>query len=44
MFTWPFIDEQIRRRTRFREASVWIGILGVVAIIGMTVWEAVARH
>jgi quinol-cytochrome oxidoreductase complex cytochrome b subunit len=44
MFAWPFIDSQIRRRTRFQEASVWIGVFGVLAIIGMTVWEAVARH
>jgi len=44
MFSWPFIDRAIRKRTRFQEASVWIGILGALAIIGMTVWEAVARH
>jgi quinol-cytochrome oxidoreductase complex cytochrome b subunit len=44
MFAWPFIDGAIRKRTRFQEASVWVGILGVLAIIGMTVWEAVARH
>jgi len=44
MLAWPFVDAQIRRRTRFQEASVWIGILGVLAIIGMTVWEAVVKH
>jgi quinol-cytochrome oxidoreductase complex cytochrome b subunit len=44
MFAWPFIDEQIRKRTRFQEASVWVGVLGVIAIIGLTVWEAIARH
>ncbi|MCH7666567.1 MAG: cytochrome bc complex cytochrome b subunit [Acidobacteria bacterium] len=44
MFAWPFVDAQIRRRTRFQEASVWIGIVGVLAIIGMTVWEAVVKH
>jgi quinol-cytochrome oxidoreductase complex cytochrome b subunit len=44
MFAWPFIDGWIRRRTRFQEASVWIGVVGVLTIIGMTVWEAVARH
>ena len=44
MFAWPFIDEQIRRRTRFTEASVWIGICGVFAIIALTVWEAVVAH
>lgn len=44
MFTWPFIDAAIRERTRFKEASVWIGIAGVLAIVGMTVWEAIATH
>ena len=44
MFTWPFIDAQIRRRTRFQEASVWIGILGVLAIIALTLWEALVAH
>ena len=44
MFTWPFIDALIRKRTRFKEASVWVGILGVLAIIALTVWEAIAKH
>ncbi len=44
MFAWPFIDAAIRRRTRFQEASVWIGILGVIAIVGLTVWEALVKH
>ena len=44
MFAWPFIDAAIRRHTRFKEASVWIGIAGVFAIIGLTVWEAIVRH
>lgn len=44
MFAWPFIDQQIRKRTRFQEASVWIGIAGVFAIIALTVWEAVVKH
>ncbi len=44
MFAWPFIDAQIRKRTRFAEASVFIGILGVVAIIGLTIWEAAVEH
>jgi quinol-cytochrome oxidoreductase complex cytochrome b subunit len=44
MFTWPFIDAWIRRTTRFQEASVWVGIAGVAAIVGLTVWEAVAAH
>jgi quinol-cytochrome oxidoreductase complex cytochrome b subunit len=44
MFAWPFIDQWIRRKTRFAEASVWIGIVGVALITGLTVWEAVAAH
>ena len=44
MFAWPFIDALIRKKTRFQEASVWIGILGALAIVGLTVWEAIARH
>jgi quinol-cytochrome oxidoreductase complex cytochrome b subunit len=44
MFGWPFVDSWIRKNTRFKEASVWIGVFGVLAIIGLTVWEAVVRH
>ena len=44
MFCWPFIDAEIRKRTKFQEASVWIGILGVIFIVGLTVWEAVVKH
>jgi quinol-cytochrome oxidoreductase complex cytochrome b subunit len=44
MFCWPFIDGWIRKHTRFSEASVWIGIVAVLIIIGMTVWEAAVEH
>lgn len=44
MIAWPFIDEQIRKRTRFKDASVWIGIGAVIVIVAMTVWEAVVKH
>jgi len=44
MFAWPFIDAWIRRRTRFQEASVVVGLVGALTIIGLTVWEAMARH
>jgi len=44
MFAWPFIDAWIRKHTRFQEASVWVGIVGALTIIAMTVWEAVVRH
>ena len=44
MFVWPFIDALIRRKWKNSEASVWIGILGALTIIGLTVWEAVVEH
>lgn len=44
MFAWPFIDELIRKKTKYQEASVWIGVAGALAVIALTVWEAVARH
>ena len=44
MFLWPFVDAQIRKRTRFQEGSVWIGGIAVLAIIGLTVWEAAVAH
>ena len=44
MYAWPFIDAWLRRRLRVSEASVWIGIGGVLAIIGLTIWEAVVAH
>ena len=44
LFIWPFIDGWFRRRNPASEASVWIGILAVFAIIALTVWEAVVAH
>jgi len=44
MFIWPFIDAAIRKYTRASEASVWIGILAVLSIIGLTIWEAAVAH
>jgi quinol-cytochrome oxidoreductase complex cytochrome b subunit len=44
MFIWPFIDQWIRRRIPASEASVWVGILAVLAIVGLTVWEAAVSH
>lgn len=44
MFIWPFIDALIRRIWKGSEASVWIGIVAVIAIIALTVWEAVVEH
>jgi len=44
MIVWPFIDGWVRRRRPRSRFSLWVGILGVVLITGMTVWEAVAAH
>ncbi len=44
MFGWPFIDDWLRRKTKQPEISVWIGIFGVIAIITLTLWEALVAH
>jgi ubiquinol-cytochrome c reductase cytochrome b subunit/cytochrome b6 len=44
MFTWPLIDAIFRRFKPLREASVWIGIVAVLLIVGLTVWEAAVEH
>jgi len=44
MIAWPFIDGWVRRRRPSSEFSTWVGILAVLAIIGMTVWEALVAH
>jgi quinol-cytochrome oxidoreductase complex cytochrome b subunit len=44
MILWPFVDARIRSRRPGSEASVWVGILAVLAITGMTVWEALVAH
>ncbi|MSR46370.1 MAG: cytochrome bc complex cytochrome b subunit [Planctomycetes bacterium] len=44
MAAWPFIDGFIRRRRPGSEASVFVGIVAVLAIVGLTVWEALVAH
>jgi quinol-cytochrome oxidoreductase complex cytochrome b subunit len=44
MFSWPFVDAFFRRRKANSELSVWIGILAVLLIVGLTVWEAAVSH
>jgi len=44
MTLWPFADGWIRRRFKGSEASVWIGIVAVLAILSLTVWEALVAH
>jgi len=44
MFAWPFIDGFIRRRRPGSEASVYVGIVAVLVIITLTIWEALVAH
>ncbi|MCE9552892.1 MAG: cytochrome bc complex cytochrome b subunit [Planctomycetes bacterium] len=44
MFIWPWIDMLLRRITGREEASVYIGIVATLLLIGFTVWEAVVAH
>ncbi len=37
---WPFVDGAIRRRRPGSELSVWLGIVAVVVLCILTVWEA----
>lgn len=40
---WPFIDRGIRAIRKGSEASVWIGVLVVIGVLVLTVWEALAH-
>lgn len=44
MFVWPWIDAGLSKVTRIKEISVWIGIIAVLMLIGLTVWEASVTH
>jgi len=44
MFIWPFIDSLLMRLTGFMEISFWIGVVGVFAIVGLTLVEALSWH
>jgi quinol-cytochrome oxidoreductase complex cytochrome b subunit len=44
MFLWPWIDAGLRRLTGREEISTWIGVVGAIALIGLTVWEAAVAH
>ena len=44
MCSWPFIDGWVRRRRPGSEFSVYVGIVAVLAIVGLTVWEALVEH
>lgn len=44
MFVWPWIDAALRKLTGWEEISVYIGIVAVFAITGLTVYEAAVAH
>lgn len=44
MFLWPWIDALLIRLTKRPDASVYIGIVAVFLLIGLTVWEAIVTH
>jgi quinol-cytochrome oxidoreductase complex cytochrome b subunit len=44
MFFWPMIDVRLRRWTRIPVISVYIGIVAVFALVGLTLWEAIVAH
>jgi hypothetical protein len=44
MFLWPWIDGWLRKVTRMEEASTYIGIVAVLLIIALTIWEAAVTH
>ncbi len=44
MFVWPFVDAWVRRRWPASEFSVWVGIVAVLLIIALTLWEGAVAH
>ena len=44
MFAWPFIESWLRRVTGRDDIHVWIGIVGVFLLVGLTTWEALVVH
>ena len=44
MFVWPFVDAWIRRRRPGSEVSVWVGVVAVLTLIALTVWEGAVAH
>jgi quinol-cytochrome oxidoreductase complex cytochrome b subunit len=44
MIIWPWIDAAICRWTKWKDASFWIGMVGALLIIGLTVWETLWEH
>jgi len=41
IMAWPFIDGWIRKRWKASQVSIFIGILVILYLLGLTVWEAI---
>jgi quinol-cytochrome oxidoreductase complex cytochrome b subunit len=44
MFVWPWIDRALVRLTGRDDVHVYIGIVAVFLLVGLTTWEAIAPH
>ena len=44
MFAWPFIDSWVRKRRPGSEFTVWVGIVGVLLMLALTIWEGAVAH
>jgi quinol-cytochrome oxidoreductase complex cytochrome b subunit len=44
MVLWPWFDASLRRRFRFQDLSVFVGAFVALAIIALTLWEALVTH
>ena len=42
-FGWPFIDKQLRKLAPKVELAMWLGALGVITMVGMTLIEALSE-
>ncbi len=41
---WPFVERLLVRYLHVPDISIWIGLVVVAALLGLTVWEAVTVH
>ncbi|RLB55389.1 MAG: hypothetical protein DRJ42_06315 [Deltaproteobacteria bacterium] len=42
-FGWPFIDKQLQKLAPKLELAMWLGALGVITMVGMTLLEAISK-
>ncbi len=41
---WPFVERLLIRLVRVPDVSIWVGLAVVAALLGLTLWEAIAPH